>query len=75
MTTPTPQRSEGARYGTAGQSSRLTRSKRGDPRQRRAAQSERTDHGLGAGMKRDELGRDAVDVDAIEAELRRRGAI
>jgi hypothetical protein len=67
--------STGARYGQGGTSSRLSSSKRGDPRARRAAQASRTDHQLGSGLKRDEKGRDAVDVDAVVEELRRRGLV
>ncbi len=67
--------SSGARYGQGGTSSRLDKSKRGDPRARRAAQAARTDHGIGAGLKQDEHGRAAVDVDAVVEELRKRGVV
>ena len=73
MTTPSDSR--GARYGRGGVSSRLAKSRRGDPRDRRAAQAARTDHELGQGMKRDEQGRATVDVDALAEALRKKGLI
>lgn len=70
--TPTPRDSQGARWGQSGVSRALGAN---DPRPRRAAQADSTNAGDGAFVKRDELGRPTVDVDALANELVARGFV
>jgi hypothetical protein len=60
--------SQGGGFGQGARSPRLGRSQRGDPRERRAANAQRTVDSVGAGLGRDALGRTQVDVDALLAD-------
>lgn len=65
----TQRTSVGGRFGESGRSARLAATKRGDPRDGRAARAQRTTDQTGEYMARDQLGRDTIDPESLKVAL------
>lgn len=65
----TQRTSVGGRFGESGRSARLAATKRGDPREGRAARAQRTPDQIGEYMSRDQLGRDTIDPESLKVAL------